>query len=74
MSENKNQLLPFYINNKKIFSTQNLTIQNLLNFLNLNSNLIVIEYNKIILPKSLWQGTVIKTGDKIEFVTIVGGG
>ena len=43
-------------------------------FLNLNIDLIVIEYNKIILPKSLWKQTMIKNNDEVEFVTIVGGG
>jgi thiamine biosynthesis protein ThiS len=46
----------------------------LLIFLDLNIDLIVIEYNKIILPKSLWKQTIIQNGDKVEFVTIVGGG
>jgi thiamine biosynthesis protein ThiS len=46
----------------------------LLVFLNLNIDLIVIEYNKIILPKSLWKLTMIKNNDEVEFVTIVGGG
>ena len=64
----------FYINDRKIFSNQSFSVNDLLVFLNLNSDLIVIEYNKIILPKSLWKQTVIKNTDEIEFVTIVGGG
>jgi len=64
----------FYINDRKIFSNQSFSVNDLLVFLNLNIDLIVIEYNKIILPKSLWKQTVIKNTDEIEFVTIVGGG
>ena len=64
----------FYINDRKIFSNQSFSVNDLLIFLNLNIDLIVIEYNKIILPKSLWKQTVIKNTDEIEFVTIVGGG
>ena len=64
----------FYINDRKIFSGQSFSVNDLLIFLNLNIDLIVIEYNKIILPKSLWKQTVIKNNDEIEFVTIVGGG
>tara|TARA_B100000683_G_scaffold201687_1_gene195001 strand:+ start:585 stop:788 length:204 start_codon:yes stop_codon:yes gene_type:complete len=64
----------FYINDRKIFSDQSFSVNDLLIFLNLNIDLIVIEYNKIILPKSLWKQTVIKNNDEIEFVTIVGGG
>jgi thiamine biosynthesis protein ThiS len=64
----------FYINDRKIFSNQSFSVSDLLVFLNLNIDLIVIEYNKIILPKSLWKQTVIKNNDEVEFVTIVGGG
>ena len=64
----------FYINDRKVFSDQSFSVNDLLIFLNLNIDLIVIEYNKIILPKSLWKQTVIKNNDEIEFVTIVGGG
>ena len=64
----------FYINDRKIFSDQSFSVNDLLIFLNLNIDLIVIEYNKIILPKSLWKQTVIKNNDEIEYVTIVGGG
>ncbi len=64
----------FYVNDRKVFSDQSFSVQDLLTFLNLNIDLIVIEYNKIILPKSLWKQTVIKNNDEVEFVTIVGGG
>jgi|TARA_B100000482_G_scaffold174251_1_gene142627 thiamine biosynthesis protein ThiS len=64
----------FYVNDRKIFSDQSFSVSDLLVFLNLNIDLIVIEYNKIILPKSLWKQTVIKNNDEVEFVTIVGGG
>ena len=64
----------FYINDRKIFSNQSFSVNDLLVFLNLNIELIVIEYNKIILPKSLWKCTIVKNDDEVEFVTIVGGG
>ena len=64
----------FYINDRKIFSDQSFSVNDLLVFLNLNIDLIVIEYNKIILPKSLWKCTIVKNDDEVEFVTIVGGG
>ena len=64
----------FYVNDRKIFLDQSFSVNDLLVFLNLNIDLIVIEYNKIILPKSLWKLTMIKNNDEVEFVTIVGGG
>ena len=64
----------FYVNDRKIFLDQSFSVNDLLVFFNLNIDLIVIEYNKIILPKSLWKLTMIKNNDEVEFVTIVGGG
>ena len=39
----------FYVNDRKIFLDQSFSVNDLLVFLNLNIDLIVIEYNKIIL-------------------------
>jgi len=64
----------FYVNDRKIFLNQLFSVNDLLIFLNLNIDIIVIEYNKIILPKSLWKLTMINDKDEVEFVTIVGGG
>jgi thiamine biosynthesis protein ThiS len=64
----------FYLNDRKIFSANSYSVSDLLVFLNLNIDLVVIEYNKIILPKDLWGKTFIKNEDEVEFVTIVGGG
>mgnify|MGYP001343960955 FL=1 len=64
----------FYINDKKVFCNQAFNIIDLVKFLHLDFDLIVIEYNKLILPKQLWEKTFIKNQDEIEFVTIVGGG
>ena len=64
----------FYLNDRKIFSANSYSVSDLLVFLNLNIDLVVIEYNKIILPKALWGKTFIKNEDEVEFVTIVGGG
>jgi thiamine biosynthesis protein ThiS len=50
----------FYVNDRKLFLNQSFSVNDLLVFLNLNIDLIVIEYNKIILPKSLWKQTMIK--------------
>ncbi len=46
----------------------------LLESLGFNLRLIAIEYNGEILHRQFWPETTIKSGDKIEIVTIVGGG
>ena len=40
----------------------------------LNPQLVAVEYNGEILARRLWAQTVLKSGDRLEVVTIVGGG
>ncbi|KAB0242799.1 MAG: thiamine biosynthesis protein ThiS [Microcystis sp. M04BS1] len=42
--------------------------------LGMNPRLVAVEYNGEILHRQYWQNTEIKEGDKLEIVTIVGGG
>ncbi len=46
----------------------------LLEQLGLNPRLIAVEYNGEILHRQFWAETLMQAGDKIEIVTIVGGG
>ena len=39
-----------------------------------NPKLIAVEYNGEILTRSLWPATRLSEGDRLEIVTIVGGG
>ena len=40
----------------------------------LNPKLVAVEYNGEILTRGLWDQTVLRGGDHLEIVTIVGGG
>ena len=40
----------------------------------LNPQLVAVEYNGEILARGLWPQTVLQSGDRLEIVTIVGGG
>ncbi|WP_107667173.1 sulfur carrier protein ThiS [Cyanothece sp. BG0011] len=40
----------------------------------LNPRLVAVEYNGEILHRQYWENTTLKTGDRLEIVTIVGGG
>ncbi|WP_404787723.1 sulfur carrier protein ThiS [Altericista sp. CCNU0014] len=42
--------------------------------LDLNPKLIAIEYNGEILHRQFWDETPVREGDRLEIVTIVGGG
>jgi sulfur carrier protein len=46
----------------------------LLTQLNLNPRLIAVEYNGEILHRQYWMDTQVQQGDRLEIVTIVGGG
>lgn len=49
-------------------------LPDLLAQLNLNPRLIAIEYNGEILHRQFWDATPVVEGDRLEIVTIVGGG
>ena len=52
----------------------NLTMIELLEYLGLNPRLVAVEYNGEILHRQLWGNTIIQNSDRLEVVTIVGGG
>lgn len=70
MSKIKN----FVLNGEKYFIKQELTLLDLLLYFNYNSSLLVLEYNNLICNKENWDKIYINNDDKIEIVTIVGGG
>jgi len=40
----------------------------------MNPRLVAVEYNGEILHRQFWEQTYLQTGDRLEIVTIVGGG
>jgi sulfur carrier protein len=64
----------FFLNGQKYYTKQNITLFDLINYFNCNDSLLVLEHNNLICNKKKWKETVIKDQDKIEIVTIVGGG
>ena len=46
----------------------------LLEFLGMNPRLVAVEYNGEILHRQFWETTHVQEGDRLEIVTIVGGG
>jgi sulfur carrier protein len=67
-------LTHFTLNGHTYFTEHKLTIFELINYFNYNSALLVLEYNNLICAKKNWDKIVIKNNDRIEIVTIVGGG
>jgi sulfur carrier protein len=50
------------------------SLPELLQQLGFNPRLVAVEYNGEILHRQFWNQTIIQPGDRLEVVTIVGGG
>ncbi|TAF54645.1 MAG: thiamine biosynthesis protein ThiS [Oscillatoriales cyanobacterium] len=50
------------------------TMPQFLEQMGLNPRLVAVEYNGEILHRQFWDTTLMQTGDRLEIVTIVGGG
>ena len=64
----------FLLNGQQYYTNYNLTIIELVNYFNYNISLLILEYNSTIWEKKNWNTTFIQNNDKIEILTIVGGG
>jgi len=68
------QVQTFFLNGRKYTSQNRFTIFDLLLYFDYNSSLLVVEYNNFICPKNRWKKVYVNNNDRIEIVTIVGGG
>ena len=59
-----------FINN----SNKEFTLTEALSQLGYNSNTIIVELNNLIVNNESWHENKVKDGDKLEIVSIVGGG
>ena len=64
----------FSLNGENYFIKNDLTISKILKYFNYNESLLVLEYNSFICYENDWEKIFIQNNDKIEIVTIVGGG
>ena len=53
---------------------ESLSLPEVLAQLGFNPRLVAVEYNGEILHRQFWTDTLIQAGDRLEVVTIVGGG
>ena len=70
----RNPMISLQVNGEDCQCHPNLTMIGLFEFLNMNPRLVAVEYNGEILHRQFWTETMIKEGDRLEIVTIVGGG
>ena len=64
----------FFLNGHEYYTEQYISLLELINYFKYNTSLLVIEYNGLVCNKKDWNNIFINNNDKIEIVTIVGGG
>lgn len=64
----------FFLNGQEYFISSECRIVDLIEYCKYTDTLIVIEYNNLICEKKNWNTITIQNDDKIEIITIVGGG
>lgn len=69
-----NKLNYFFLNGQKYTTSSQLNLLELINYFDYNKSLLVVEYNQLICDKRYWAKILIQNNDKIEIVSIVGGG
>ena len=57
-----------------IQSNANISLNETMKLLGYSSNTVVVELNKLIINSEEWKSEYIKDGDRLEIVSIVGGG
>lgn len=62
------------VNGKTHCCKSPITLPELLQQINLNPRLVAVEYNGEILHRQYWLKTQLRDSDRLEIVTIVGGG
>jgi len=69
-----NPIKTFFVNGKEYYTTNKISLLDLLNYFDYKSSLLVLEYNNFVCNRKNWHTISISNNDKIEIVTIVGGG
>ncbi len=57
-----------------IQTSKSISLNETIKLLGYSSNTVVVEVNGLIINSSEWEDKYIKSGDKLEIVSIVGGG
>lgn len=71
---NTSSQITLQVNGEACTCSPSTPLPQLLEQLGLNPRLIAVEYNGEILHRQFWSDTEIQEGDRLEIVTIVGGG
>ena len=66
--------ITLHVNGKPHTCPPQTRLPQMLEQLGLNPRLVAVEYNGEILHRQYWEETQLQAGDRLEIVTIVGGG
>ncbi|PAF53944.1 thiamine biosynthesis protein ThiS [Helicobacter sp. 13S00482-2] len=62
------------INGENKDFSQTLNIQQILDYLEIESKVVAVALNSLVVKKQDWNNTIPKDGDKLEFLQFMGGG
>jgi sulfur carrier protein len=69
-----NNAITLEVNGEEKACAPNTLLTDFLTQLGMNPKLVAVEYNGEILHRQFWPETTMQAGDRLEVVTIVGGG
>ena len=64
----------FFCNGQEYYTNDTITLFDLLNYFDYNLKVLILEYNGFIYSKKKWNQILITNNDRIEIISIVGGG
>ncbi len=67
-------MITIHLNGKAQEVPEGMTLAGLVQFLKLPMDRVAVELNLAIVPRQVWDQTVLHTGDRLEVVHFVGGG
>jgi thiamine biosynthesis protein ThiS len=67
-------LISVTVNGEKRQFKDNITVEDLLNTLDIKRERLAVERNREIVPRTRYAETVLEDGDSLEIVSLVGGG
>ena len=67
-------MITVWVNGEERQVPEGTTVEALLSLLEIKRTRIAVEWNRSIVPRTRYTETIIEEGDKLEIVTLVGGG
>lgn len=69
-----NNCIHIFINGQLYLISKKIELNSLMEYFNYKATLFILEYNNLIYDQIKWNKIILQNNDKIELITIVGGG